>query len=176
MRHALSVNAPKHAMITPLHAQQLLLARRTEVTALGCYLSNSVDETGRTVLNLENSKSTIPGQTDREIGLKMAYAYHLSLIADGRMDSLLWVTKGTGFEVSHLCHNKGCFAPQHLIVEEKARNQARNSCMGHEIIQFQSMRYHPCAHGGRDGKQFHKCVLPTKKFENGGSYVNENEL
>jgi hypothetical protein len=33
-----------------------------------------------------------------------------------------------GFEVSHLCHQPGCFNPDHLVIERKARNNLRNEC------------------------------------------------
>jgi len=35
---------------------------------------------------------------------------------------------GKCLEVSHLCHNKLCMEPNHLIVETKGENTARKSC------------------------------------------------
>lgn len=71
--------------------------------------------------------------------------------------------------VSHLCHNPGCFNPNHIFVEPHIENVQRNSCKGQFIINYKNeFLYDPCTHGrGRIKK---KCVLPTKLIETPGYY------
>jgi hypothetical protein len=128
-------------------------------------------------MNLANSLSELPEFRGEKIGLKKAYFHCMALIADGRREELGWATKGAGtLQVSHLCHNPGCFNPAHLLVEESWLNMARNSCKGHEILMYSGlgpMRYNPCCHGGT-GKVNIKCILPEREITESGRFENES--
>ena len=166
-------------LISTTHARELLMERRSEITTgLQCWIAGGepAHDNGYKAVNLANTKSKADGQGDVKIGIKKIYLHHLALIADDRLDELSWCTQANNiFQVSHLCHNPGCFNPAHLKVEESARNKARNSCQGHEIIEYSGwgpMRYNPCRHGGESGV-FVKCLLPTRAITAPGNYGNE---
>lgn len=174
--------AQPYTKLSPAHARQLLTERRSEVTALGCWLTNRADshDTGYKAVNLENTMTRVEGKAGK-IGIKKAYMHHISLVGDDRYDQLTWVTRGSGgtFQVSHLCHNAGCFNPRHLIVEESWLNKARNTCQGHEILHYSGngpMRYNPCAHGGQGGKAYIKCILPDRFITESGNYGPEHTV
>lgn len=179
MREELGTNAPKIALITRAHARELLMARRSEVTPLGCWLTNNADShnNGYKALNLGSTKSRVEGHTHTSIGIAKFYLHHLALIAFDRADELGWVSAGDKlFQISHLCHNPGCFNGAHLLVEESDRNKDRNTCQGHEILEYSGvgpLRYNPCRHGGPRG-ELHKCILPTRHIQQPGNYGNEN--
>jgi hypothetical protein len=146
---------------------------------MGCWVAGNepAHDNGYKAVNLANTKSLAEGKTDMKIGLRKVYLHHLALIADGRRDKLEWCTQANSiFQVSHLCHNGGCFNPQHLEVEESQRNRSRNSCQGHEAIEYSGkgfLKYHPCPHAGAIG-QYPKCILPVRHITEPGSYRNEN--
>ena len=178
MRIPLGMTYQSLQLITPAHARDLLLQRRTEITTgIQCWVAGNepAHDNGYKAINLANTKSRADGP-DVKIGIKKMYLHHLALIADDRMDELSWCTQANNiFQVSHLCHNGGCFNPAHLKVEESARNKDRNSCQGHEIIQYNGsgpMRYNPCRHGGELG-EYHKCLLPTRVISGPGNFGNE---
>lgn len=165
-------------LITTDHARELLMAKRTEVTTgTACWIAagEQAHENGYKAVNLANTYSRVPGHIQQKIGIKKLYLHQLALIASNRRDELLWCTQANKlFQVSHLCHNSGCFNPEHLIVEESDRNKARNTCQGHEIIEYSglgAMRYHPCAHGG-ERNEYLRCILPVRAIEEPGSYKN----
>ncbi len=56
---------------------------------------------------------------------KKALIHHLSIIADGRKDDLA----NPDLEVSHLCHHRNCFNPEHLHMEDKEANNRRKNCL-----------------------------------------------
>lgn len=166
-------------LITTEHARETVMNKRTEIAAgTKCWIAGGepAHENGYKAVNLANTSSRAEGHTGEKIGIKKMYLHHLALIADNRRDELEWCTQANNlFQVSHLCHNGGCFNPEHLRVEESDRNKARNSCQGHEIIEYSGwgpMRYHPCPHGGAM-KEFYKCVLPVRSITEPGSYGNE---
>jgi hypothetical protein len=165
-------------LITQAHARELIEARRTAITSsLGCWEADTVPvhQNGYKGINLAHTKSRVRGRTTENIGLPKLYMHHLALIADGRRDELSRCTQANSiFQVSHLCHNGGCFNPAHLRVEEAARNRARNSCQGHEIVEYSGigpMRYHPCPHGG-ESNAYYRCILPRRLIEQPGRYQN----
>ncbi|KAK9249849.1 hypothetical protein V1507DRAFT_469462 [Lipomyces tetrasporus] len=43
----------------------------------------------------------------------------MALIANGRHDELRATLHGHSYDVSHLCHNRKCFNPEHLVVESR---------------------------------------------------------
>jgi hypothetical protein len=181
MTMPLGTNAAAYSLITQKHAQDLLLARRSEITkSTGCWITNNADshENGYKSMNLQNTNTQMEDKVGK-IGLKKAYLHCIALIADGREESLSWCTKGGGtFQVSHLCHNPGCFNPAHLLVEEQWLNKARNTCQGREIIRYSGdgpLRYNPCNHGG-PGRVNVMCILPERDITEPGRFVNENTI
>lgn len=167
------------SLITTGHAREILIAKRTEITTgLECWLAGGEPshDNGYKAVNLSNTSSREDGHTNEKIGIKKMYLHHLALVADDRRDELSWCTQANNiFQVSHLCHNGGCFNPRHLLVEESERNKARNSCQGHEIIEYSGwgpMRYNPCPHGG-ERREYVKCILPTRFIDEPGNYKNE---
>jgi hypothetical protein len=179
MRIPFGVNYNNMTLITVAHARELVDTRRTEITTgLKCWIAGleEAHENGYKAVNLANTYSRAEGHTREKIGIRKMYLHHISLIADGRLDELGWCTQANNrFQVSHLCHNGGCCNPEHLVVEESARNKDRNSCQGHAIIEYSGwgpVRYNPCRHGGELGV-FRKCLLPTKHITESGNYGNE---
>lgn len=180
MQIPLGVNHESLQLITTNHARALITARRTEITKdLECWVAGNepAHENGYKAVNLANTKSQADGAGDVKIGLRKVYLHHLALIADDRRDELGWCTQANNlFQVSHLCHNGGCFNPAHLKVEESWRNKQRNSCQGHEILSYSGwgpLKYHPCSHGG-ELNEFHRCLLPTRFITESGSYRNSS--
>jgi len=50
-------------------------------------------------------------------------------------------------QISHLCHNKACFNPDHLVNEGGDANNDRNMCKKLKIIICECGRHHnPCPH------------------------------
>lgn len=174
------VNYDNLELISVDHARNLLDARKSEVTTgLKCWIAGGqqvAHEYGYKAINLANTYSLVKGKERTKIDIKKMYLHHLALIAAERLDELRWCSQANNrFQVSHLCHNNGCFDPRHLIVEEADRNKARNSCQGHEIIEYSGvgpMRYNPCPHGG-ERKMYRKCLLPTRAISEPGNYENE---
>lgn len=127
---------------------------------LGCWLSGNVPSHKEYVkVNLRNTKHPLhPG---RKIGIQL-FAHQLAIVADGRGNQLGATTSGQGYEISHLCHNGACFNPNHLVVEPRGLNQARNSCRGRRIVRYQrdGTVLHPCSHWAWDGGSQRECILP----------------
>mmetsp|Transcript_28934 Transcript_28934/g.94203 ORF Transcript_28934/g.94203 Transcript_28934/m.94203 type:complete len:163 (+) Transcript_28934:420-908(+) len=61
-----------------------------------------------------------------------------------------------GETASHLCHNKRCIRPEHLIVESIADNAARNGCVAFVECHDCGNRVPACPHTP-------PCLLPWKK-------------
>ena len=83
---------------------------------------------------------------------KEFYIHHLALIAAGRVGEL----KGSPYQVSHLCHQPTCFNPEHLVVETREENLARNRCIGWTWLTCPcpcGVKFNPCTH-------IPKCILP----------------
>lgn len=169
-------------LITEQHAKDLIDARKLpgqHGPDGTCWESASVAShvNGYKSVNLENTVSRVDADADaggapRKIGVKNMYLYHLALIADGRRDELNWVQKDTGIQISHLCHNGGCFAPDHLVAEEAAKNRHRNACQGHSIIDYTGdgrLEYHPCVHAG-DQNEYRRCILPVREIKKKGRW------
>lgn len=53
---------------------------------------------------------------------------------DGKMDA------------SHLCHNKFCIRPSHIIVESRTDNQRRKNCAVYEISPCCNVKFSTCRH------------------------------
>jgi Zinc-binding loop region of homing endonuclease len=155
--------------VSPAWAQSLIdrnYRRPPRTTALGCWITNNAPAhpNGYVKVNLRN---TYYGESKLEI---QPFLHQLSVVAKGR-GSQLPVTANGEYEISHLCHNGGCFNPEHLVIEPSALNKARNSCKGSHIICVEGViEVNPCPHwddrvwyGGRDGPR-RCCVLPALKL------------
>jgi hypothetical protein len=54
---------------------------------------------------------------------------------------------------SHLCHNKSCIRPDHIIIETVGRNGRRNGCLAFVTCNDCGRRINACGHTP-------KCILP----------------
>jgi hypothetical protein len=80
------------------------------------------------------------------------YAHHLAVaIGDGREKLRLVYQRGDLPEhpVSHLCHERKCFNPAHLIVEPAVVNRSRIACAGFTFVACPcgcNHIFNPCKH------------------------------
>ncbi|KAM0513559.1 hypothetical protein ACHAPE_007823, partial [Trichoderma viride] len=89
-----------------------------------------------TRMNLRNTEH--PTRPGRKIGQNV-YRHRLAIVAKGEGSySALASREPSGrlapYHASHLCHNAGCFRPEHLVVEPAELNTARNECQGQSIL------------------------------------------
>jgi len=85
------------------------------------------------------------------------YIHHLSLLTSDRGNELKGVKDGQ--QVSHLCHERTCFNPDHLTVEDAVKNRARNKCISWTWITCPcgcGHEFNPCPHSP-------SCILPRQK-------------
>ncbi len=138
-------------------------------TALGCWITSSVPAhpNGYVKVNLRN---TYYGES--KLGIQ-PFLHQLSMVAKGHGPHLALTATGD-WEVSHLCHNGGCFNPNHLVIEPAALNKARNICKGRHILRIEGvMEVDQCPHwddeiwyeGMRGPRK--ACVLPTLELNCG---------
>jgi hypothetical protein len=133
----------------------------------GCWVRAGDSGAEYPKLNLRNSPHPLrqPG-SNRKFGFQ-PYIHQLVVAARGDAELLKKTSPGVvaPFEVSHLCHDKRCFNPAHIIVEPRALNEARNSCRRRPVLRTGSLTFHPCPHwdddawcGGVPGPR-RQCVL-----------------
>lgn len=150
-------------------------------TKLGCWISKlaPAHPNGYIKVNLRNTPyKPQPEQPERKLGIQ-PFLHQLAIVGKGQGLRLPLTTGAGGYEVSHLCHNSGCFNPEHLVVERAALNKARNACRGRAVLEIEStMRIHPCPHwddaewnNGADGLRM-QCVLPVLKISK--AYLGKN--
>ena len=66
-------------------------------------------------------------------------------------------------QCSHLCLTRECINPEHIVVETKAANLARNDCLGKQNINVYNddgsifLQYRPCQHVNMETE--HECIL-----------------
>lgn len=137
--------------------------RNQQRPALGCWETNihSGHPSGYKRVNWRNTK--IPGSRHNFSG--MPYLHQLAVVADGNGVLLLRTAREWDdpdvYEVSHLCHNTGCFNPQHVVVESQGLNGRRKQCSTAVIVVHpDGTVYHPCPHGAEEGR--HTCLLPRR--------------
>ena len=168
--------------ITPADAMTFLVNRRTRISGMGCW---ECDKRGyrhgkkKAIADGRIAPSDTRGYLQAEIrsvskdpdgDRAQTYFHHLAVVARGGLselraalkarqgdDSLQW------FEASHLCHNDGCFNPDHVVVEPRLENRQRQGCKYLHIIVHGDFVYHPCPHGWNSVKK--KCLMPTKTFD-----------
>ncbi|KAK9482994.1 zinc-binding loop region of homing endonuclease-domain-containing protein [Lipomyces starkeyi] len=144
-------DAGKLGHITPEMAQQLINKYRAVTTDLGCWQSRLKPDSKRGYCRLDLS-------TTLHVRPQL---HHLALIADNRSAELESALSQKSYcSVSHLCRNRQCFNPQHLIVESESDNRKRQACNGKTIVVCEGFTDHPCVHGDVDG--LHKCMLPVQ--------------
>lgn len=69
------------------------------------------------------------------------YLHHVSWYAEGHRLPL-----PRKEHLSHLCHNQGCFNPNHLCLESPQANMPRKGCVGHVDCPNCSTRINVCTH------------------------------
>lgn len=114
---------------------------------LGCTMKPGGSRSEYVKVNLRNTN--LPGgQPGQKIGYQ-PFLHQLVLVAEGKGELLARTTAnpvGDPYEVSHLCHRRACFNPDHLVVEPRDLNRARNACQGLSKVIIRGVTYHPCAH------------------------------
>lgn len=129
-----------------------------------CWFSNAKPKKGPyTLLNLVKTPHP-SGQGN--IGFAV-YRHRLAIVAKG--EAPLLALESTNYQIFHLCHNGGCFRPEHLEMEPAELNTARNECRGRSIMVLpDGVSLHPCPHWDWLGSRGHpKCMLPVE-------YIPEN--
>lgn len=147
--------------IPPEWARDKLESTRTVSldNGVGCWFTNTKPEEGlHTRINLINTKHP---SGDGLIGFKV-YRHSLGIVAKG--EAPLLTLASLGYNYSHLCHNGGCFRPEHLEVEPAELTTARNECRGKRILLLSGGGIlHPCSHRDWGGSQgYPECILPVK--------------
>ncbi|KAL7894194.1 zinc-binding loop region of homing endonuclease domain-containing protein [Trichoderma sp. SZMC 28014] len=101
------------------------------------------------------------------VGLTV-YRHRLALVAKG--EAPLLALSPRDYDISPLCHNEGCFRPEHLEMEPIKLNRVRSECRGKSILTLPDGGVlHPCPHWDWQGSQgYQKCVLPVE-------YIPENK-
>lgn len=130
----------------------------------GCWFSSTKPKKGPyTLLNLVKTPHP-SGQGN--VGFAV-YRHRLAIVAKG--EASLLALASTNYQISHLCHNQGCFRPEHLEMEPAELNTARNECRGRSIMVLpDGVSLHPCPHWDWLGSRGHpKCMLPVE-------YIPEN--
>ncbi|KAK9236996.1 zinc-binding loop region of homing endonuclease [Lipomyces kononenkoae] len=54
--------------------------------------------------------------------------HQIVLVADDRREELNQTLRSDSHDISHLCHNRKCFNPEHLVVESRLNNRRRQRC------------------------------------------------
>lgn len=157
--------------IDPTWALQRLDSRKSVVACnaseTGCWYSSNIgsnrsaddDREGYDSINFRNTPH--PTRRGQLIGYKV-YIHVLAIVAKGNGAQLLNARHGSGQEVSHLCHHTRCFNPEHLIVESKALNNSRNTCVGSfEFACGCGATYNPCTHAAMEHRRY--CILPRRE-------------
>ncbi|GAA5979947.1 hypothetical protein JCM11641_007594 [Rhodosporidiobolus odoratus] len=65
-------------------------------------------------------------QADRGMKVKLAHLSALTIATDSELDSFAT----SKWHVSHRCHDKQCFRPEHLVIESSFVNSGREQCRG----------------------------------------------
>nr|BAE96720.1 putative homing endonuclease [Cordyceps javanica] len=114
---------------------------------LSCWFpkTNPLDSTYRK-MNFRNSRWPIRSSTSPDSPYVLipaevqVYYHHMAVVAKREGNTLLLVfpgrhdSNGYAYEVSHLCHNRQCFNPDHCVVEPRHENHRRNECHNRCII------------------------------------------
>ncbi len=136
-------------------------ARQPTVNELNCWMTgNQPSHKQYQKINLRNTRHpTQPGVLNL-----YPYRHQLAVVASGKGMQLNLATQGGSHQVSHLCHNPGCFNPNHVVVEPRELNVARNTCRGKFIVEGpDGSIIHPCWHWNWRGEGAHQtCILPRK--------------
>lgn len=156
--------------LDPAWCRAQLAGRRilAEAGELNCWIVRTgINSSGYSRINMRNTRR--PDDRTRFIG-QQPFCHQLAVVAGGYGNLLITTVKVGGLdvkhEVSHLCHNKSCCNPDHVVVESQALNHARQTCHGQFIIQCSDGAvYNPCPHGFEEGRR--ECLLPMRKLQRG---------
>lgn len=92
--------------------------------------------------------------------------YLLAMVVKGQGLPLRRCHEQGDLQVSHLCHNPGCFNPDHLVIEPEALNKIRNEC-GPNQCRYRLLDgtvIQTCPHGSR-GPTYLPCLLPVRAVD-----------
>ncbi|KFZ23292.1 hypothetical protein V502_02228 [Pseudogymnoascus sp. VKM F-4520 (FW-2644)] len=149
--------------IDPQWALTFIKKQRDEnvVHELNCWITRnaSMDDDGYTIMNMRGTQ--IPGTKPRWNYLVRPLSRQMGIVAGGQGDKLLLTFEGGDYVVTHLCRNKACFNPEHLLVETKEQNELRKTCHESFVIRTaDGTVIHPCTHWMGGARV--QCVLPVR--------------
>ncbi|KAK9362992.1 hypothetical protein V1504DRAFT_489948 [Lipomyces starkeyi] len=120
-------------LITHAKANETIKSHHDRTTSLGCWESNAkLNQAGYYPVTVSAGGKRFK-----------TFLYQITLIAHERLCAVA---------ASHLCHNRKCFNPEHLV-----------ACNGHKILLGADFSYHPCAHGSVE--KMRKCILPVQHLQ-----------
>jgi hypothetical protein len=158
--------------LTQSQAMSILEGMRDlgQANDLGCWFGQTAPShrNGYVKINLRNTRRQ--GGNSGFIGVQ-PFAHQLAVVASGRGYMLNAVAQPDHrFNVSHLCHNPGCFNPQHCVVEESSVNRLRNQCQASVILELpDGTVYNPCPHWNMGSRRM-ACILPTVNLRGDGRW------
>jgi hypothetical protein len=109
--------------------------QQSETNGKGCFLytgSRNNDGYGQvavSVIDAHGRKAT-----------KMFLVHHVAWYATGRQMPV------QGEHLSHLCHSRNCWNPEHLCVETVQANNSRKGCPGNVICHHCTLLAYACPH------------------------------
>lgn len=129
-----------YSFVTPADAVKTLMhsasreGRSAETNVHGCWLMRHRDDPNHISIYIKLTAESMRLNKLREKDSKGKIP-RLSSQLIHRLACRAWKTERDlelmfvyGHEVSHLCHQKHCFNPQHLVVERSRDNCSRNIC------------------------------------------------
>lgn len=129
----------------------------------------------RSVVNLRNTYSQVPGREHEKIGVQK-YVTQLAILLNPKARNLVKRTltgpleKGStnphAYQISHLCHNKWCIEPMHLVIELACHNRARDGCKDSSKIFLPQLDIviDPCPHANL-AFPYESCVVPRRTYK-----------
>jgi Zinc-binding loop region of homing endonuclease len=108
-------------LISDEHALELILGDRYFTNATDCWFTDRKLDAEYVKKNLRRTRSKVEGSTHKYIGFQIGM-HVLAVIARGDRALADLCYQHAAHEVSHLCHHKRCFNPEHLSVETKVLN------------------------------------------------------
>lgn len=151
--------------ISPQYALGKLQGQHKHTGPLGCWFrkKNGVVQTEEYYkFNMRNSKFQ-----GGDVGIQV-YIHQLAIVASGNAGALRLCGQHQDFEASHLCGRRGCFNPDHLVVETKGLNKRRQLCQGKRILKVRGVTIHPCTHGQEENMRL--CILGEEELRTDGTH------
>lgn len=105
----------------------------------GCWLSSKAPDKERGYIKTKVPFMRPNGSSKHEPYLHVLAFF--SACSSPQREGIRLLMERNGEQISHLCHNKTCFNPDHLVRESAAQNRSRNDCRS-----FKKVKCPNCAH------------------------------